>query len=181
MPQVWCVDSQWGWSQDHARSLQLHGHINWSLSQAQDYSWLSLSQFSTSVRGGKARSKTSFQFNVQKWHLLESAGGSFAKKPILDTKSCQGAKKSAVGASASPIDSRKKGSYKEWYSWCATVYNFITIAFICCADWYTSPISQSMEKHTFNTFVHNMVKGYHIQLRCHPLLFHNFKWFNIEM
>ena len=31
-----------------------------------------------------------------------------------------------------------------------------------------------------NRFVLNMVKGYHLQVRCHPLLFHNFKWFNIE-
>ena len=24
-----------------------------------------------------------------------------------------------------------------------------------------------------------MAKGHHLQLRCHLLLFHNFKWFNI--
>ena len=26
-----------------------------------------------------------------------------------------------------------------------------------------------------------MVKGHNLQLRCHPLLFHNFKWFNIKI
>ena len=31
-----------------------------------------------------------------------------------------------------------------------------------------------------NRFVINMVKGHHLQLRCHPLLFHNFRWFNIN-
>ena len=33
---------------------------------------------------------------------------------------------------------------------------------------------------TSNRFVLNMVQGHHLQLRCHPLLFHNFKWFNIK-
>ena len=26
-----------------------------------------------------------------------------------------------------------------------------------------------------------MVKVHHLQLRCHPLLFRNFKWFNIKV
>ena len=25
-----------------------------------------------------------------------------------------------------------------------------------------------------------MVRGHHLQLRCHPLLFCNFRWFNIK-
>ena len=29
-------------------------------------------------------------------------------------------------------------------------------------------------------FVLNMVRGHHLQLRCHPPLFCNFKWFNIK-
>ena len=33
---------------------------------------------------------------------------------------------------------------------------------------------------TFNRFVLNMVKGHHLELRCCPPLFHNFRWFNIK-
>ena len=33
---------------------------------------------------------------------------------------------------------------------------------------------------TFNGLVLNMVKGHHLQLRCYPLLFHNFKSFEIK-
>ena len=37
-----------------------------------------------------------------------------------------------------------------------------------------------MEKHYISRFVLSLVKGHHLQLRCCPLLFHNFKWFNIR-
>ena len=33
---------------------------------------------------------------------------------------------------------------------------------------------------TSNRFVLNIVKGHHLQLRCYPLLFHDFRWFNIK-
>ena len=33
---------------------------------------------------------------------------------------------------------------------------------------------------TYSRFVLNMVKGHHLQHRCHPLLFCNFKWFSIN-
>ena len=33
---------------------------------------------------------------------------------------------------------------------------------------------------TYHRFVFSMVKGHHLQLRCQPPLFHNFKWFNIK-
>ena len=29
-------------------------------------------------------------------------------------------------------------------------------------------------------FVLTMVKGHHLQLRCHPPLFHDIRWFNIK-
>ena len=37
-----------------------------------------------------------------------------------------------------------------------------------------------MEKHIFNRFVFNMIKGNHFQLSCDALLFCNFKWVNIK-
>ena len=51
---------------------------------------------------------------------------------------------------------------------------------ICCDGWYASPIFRSMEKDSFNRFVHSMAKGHHLQLWGHPPLFCNFKWFNIK-
>ena len=34
---------------------------------------------------------------------------------------------------------------------------------------------------TLNKFILNMVKAHHLQLRCHPLLFYNFRWFDIKV
>ena len=39
-------------------------------------------------------------------------------------------------------------------------------------DWWKSISS--------NTFVLNMITAHHLQLRCNPLLFHNYKWLNIK-
>ena len=34
-------------------------------------------------------------------------------------------------------------------SWCVTIYNFLTIIFICCTGWYTSKIFRIIKKHYF--------------------------------
>ena len=57
------------------RGLPFYGPINWSLAQVLQPSFLGLSQSSTSMRGGKARNKAGFQFNVQKPPLSISSGG----------------------------------------------------------------------------------------------------------
>ena len=33
---------------------------------------------------------------------------------------------------------------------------------------------------TSNSIVHDLLKVYHLQLRCDPPLFSNFRWFNIK-
>ena len=43
----------------------LNGYINWSLAKAQQQSFMCLSQSFPPMRGGKARPKTGFHFNVQ--------------------------------------------------------------------------------------------------------------------
>ena len=49
-----------------ASKASLHGHINWSLAQAQQLSSMGLSQSFPSKRGGKARPQTGFNIMVQK-------------------------------------------------------------------------------------------------------------------
>ena len=75
----------------------IYGHINLSLAQTQKQA-ISLSQASTSVRGDKAKPKTGFSFNVQKWPKPESSGTSFAKSLTWKLGlrvSCQGSRKSS--------------------------------------------------------------------------------------
>ena len=64
--------------------------------------------------------------------------------------------------------------------WQVTVYTFITIIFICCADLYPSKFLEQWKSITSSRFVLNMVKGHHLKFRCHLPLFHNFKWFHIK-
>ena len=66
------------------------------------------------MRGGKARPKTGFHFNVQKRPMPESTGISLAKRPHLEsrTEAHQGDRKYTAGCvSASYTDSRKKGRH----------------------------------------------------------------------
>ena len=48
------------------------------------------------------------------------------------------------------------------------------------AGWYTFPFFDQWRGITSNRFVCNMVQGHHLQLRCHPHLFCNFKQFNVK-
>ena len=114
--------------------------------------FLGTSQSLTWMRGGKAKPKASFWFNVQ------NGGGSLEKKPHLENRTQfqaltasqgQGSRKSYGGAYAGSPDSRKKESHEGSHIWCVAVFNFITIIFICCAGWYTSRIYKSMEKDYF--------------------------------
>ena len=60
------------------------------------------------------------------------------------------------------------------------VFNFIATIFICCAVGILPTFLDQWSHITSNRFALNMVKGYHLQLRCHPPLFCNFRWFNIK-
>ena len=59
--------------------------------------------------------------------------------------------------------------------WLMAVYYFNDIIFIWLCIWESSSIFVSMKSIMFNKFVMNEVKGHHLQLWCHPLLFCNFK------
>ena len=68
----------------------------------------------------------------------------------LDLQDAQDKRKSSGHASNSFTDSQKKGSHGGWHSIYISVYNLINIIFISCAGWYTSKISESLEKHYFH-------------------------------
>ena len=127
----------------------LYGHINWSLSQAQYHSSLGLSQSSSSGKGGRTRPWTGFQFNVQKWPVPESSGGSMVKKPHSNTRTeshLSGSNSSGSGSSTSFSKSKKKGNQGGCHSWWDTVINFLHIIFFHCVGWYPSPIFRSVQK-----------------------------------
>ena len=94
----------------------LYGCISWSLAQFHQPSLFELSQFSTSMRGARAKPKAGFEFNVQKQPVAVSGGASLAKKPQLDAKSDshQGRRKSAGGASTRYTETRKK-DHRGWH------------------------------------------------------------------
>ena len=64
----------------------LYRQINWSLAQVHHQSSLGLFQYSSSMRGSRAKPKAGFQLNVEEWSVPESSSASLAKKPCLGTK-----------------------------------------------------------------------------------------------
>ena len=123
------------------------------------------------MRGGKARPKGGFQFYV-KMVCARFLWWALGKKPNFETRieNHQDSWKSSDHASGSSTHSRKKGSWRKDNVLITRVCNFIN-----CAGWYNSSVFRSVERNiTFNCFVLNMLQGHHLQLRCHPLLFHNF-------
>ena len=168
----------------HLSELCCYGHINWSLEQAQQQSSMPLSHSFPPMRGGKARPRTGFHFNVQKRHVPESSGSSLAKRPCFEsrTEAHQGGRKSTDGSvSASSIDSGKKGYCGGGHSWCVTVHSFIIIFIFCYAGWYTFPFLDQWRSITSSGFVLNKVKGHHhLQLRSHPPLFLDFKQCSVK-
>ena len=88
--------------------------INWSLAQAQQQPSMAFSQSFLVMRGGKARPKTGFHFNVQKRPVWKSSGASLTKRPCLEsrTEAHQGGRKYTISnVTASSTDSRKKRSH----------------------------------------------------------------------
>ena len=60
----------------------LYGHINWSLTQAEQQSSMGSSQSFLCLRGGKARPKTGFYFNVERILVSESSCASLAEASL---------------------------------------------------------------------------------------------------
>ena len=56
----------------------------------------------------------------------------------------------------------------------------IHIILVCCTGWDTSKNLDKWRSITSNAFVLNMVKGHHLLLRWHLLLFHIFQLFYIK-
>ena len=104
-----------------------------------------------------------------------------AKEAHLDTRTenHQGGLKSALGASASSTDSGKKGSHGDGVS---DVLQSTTSSpsSSSVVQVGTLPLLDQWRNITSSRFVLNVVKGHYLQLRCHPPLFCNFKWFNIK-
>ena len=100
--------------------------------------------------GAMAKEKAGFRFNKQEQPVLESGGASLTKKPHCDTKPCSGlgGRKSAGGNVQVLLTLERRGARGQC-SRCITVYDFITIIFICCTGWYNSQIFGAMEKHHF--------------------------------
>ena len=101
----------------------LYGHINWSLVQAQQQSFMGLCKSFLSKRGGKIRPWTGFHITVQKRPVAESglgsSGPSLAKRPHLESgnKNHPSGKKSAGGhVSTSSANTRGKGVCGGWHS-----------------------------------------------------------------
>ena len=134
----------------------LYCHINWSLAQAQQQfsKGLDLSQSATSMRGGRARPRAGFWFNVQKWPVAHSNGDPVAKKPHSDPrmesphsgrKSCGGGA-SAYACVADVLWSTTSSASPSSLGQVGTLPHFLD-------QWRSI---------TSNRFVLNMVKGHHL-------------------
>ena len=96
--------------------VSLYGCINLSLAQVQQQSPMGLSQSFAPMRVVKARSKTGFNFNVQKRPVPESGRVYLVKRPPLESRTDdhQISRKSTGGSVyASSTDSRKKGAIRD--------------------------------------------------------------------
>ena len=129
------------------------------------------------MRGARAKPKARFWFYVQNQPVLDSGSAYLLKKLHHEAKpkSHHGGRKSAAGSSASSTDSRKMGA-------------MVDGVLDAIQSLTSSPSSSSIvqvgtlpkfldqwKSITSNMFVLNMVKGNHLQVRCCPLLFHNFR------
>ena len=139
-------------------------------------------------RGGKTRSWTGFHFTVLKrpvpGSVPGSSGPSLAKRPHLDSgnEAHPSGKKSAGGnVSTSSADPRRKGVCG---SWCSYVPWSSATSSNSSAAFQVGRLFRFFDQWrgiTSNRFVHNMVRGHHLQLWSHPPLFHNFWQFNVKV
>ena len=158
----------------------LYGCINWSLVQVHHHSSLGLSQSLTSLQGARARPRAGFRFNVQKQPVMEFDHASLPEKSHLDPvlNACQGGRKSVGGTLTSSTDSRKKKCHGNVILDVSqsSSSSFSSIVQMCTLTEFLD----QWRSITFNRFMLNMVKSHYVQLRHHPPLSHNFRWFNIQ-
>ena len=152
----------------------LYGCINWYLAQAHHKSSIGLSQYSISMRG--PRTMTSVLCSE-----TTCAGASLPKKSHLDPKShgCHGGRKSMAGELTSTSDSLTLGRKGVMGTIIPNVSQSSRSS--CIVQVRTLPkFLDPWRNITSDRFVFIVVKGYHLQLRGQPLLFHNFRQFIIK-
>ena len=121
-------------------------------------------------------------FHVEKQSVLVPGSGFMAQKPHLETRSegHQGGRKLVGVHLPVPLTLRRRDTLEDSDSRCVTVNIFITIIFIVVQVGALPKNLDQWKSLTFSRFVPNIVKEFDHQLRYHPLLFHNFIWFNIK-
>ena len=134
------------------------------------------------MRDGKARPKVDFHL-IFKNGLCQILVVDPCKKSLiwkLELRAIRIKRKPSGHALGSSTDFRKKGSNGRRNYLCVAFYNFINIILIHCAGGTVTQFLDEMRSIIFSRVVLNMFKGHHLQLRCNPLLFDNFKCFNIK-
>ena len=135
------------------------------------------------MRCARAKPKTSIMFNVQKQPVLVSGVALLTQKPHLymRTESHQGGRKSAGVCLLVQHTLRRGGRVEMVLLICYSQHLHHHHLHLFCRLVHFQKILDQWRSLAFDRFVLNMIKGHHLQLRCHPLLFHNFTWFNIRV
>ena len=144
--------------------------------QAQQESSLVLSQSSTSLRGSRTRPKAGFLFNVQKWPVAKSSGGSVAKGCLVQTlrqRVIRGAERPLMEVHL-PVSLALKRR--------GVAVMFLMFFRLQLHQHHLHLLHRLVHFTTFyqwrsitsNRYVLNMVKGHHLHLGAQPPLFHNF-------
>ena len=96
--------------------------------------------------------------------MSDSNGGPLEKKPNLETRieSHQGSRKSSGSASGSSSDYRRRRARDIAFLMCCSTTSYALSSLVVQVG--TLPNSRSMNSITPNTFVLDMLKGYHFQL-----------------
>ena len=152
----------------------LYGYINWPLAQAHHQSSLGLSQEPKSIQrlGSSLMFRNSlcqilmvppYQRNLTLILSIMALKSSRSQQEVYWPVTLTQGKKGAIG-DIIPDVSQSSFSSSSSVVWVVTLPKFL--------DQWGSIIS--------NSFVLNIVKGHHLELRYHPLLFHNFRWLTIK-
>ena len=162
----------------------LYGHTNWKLAQAQQQSFLGMSQAATSLWGGKTRLRVGFQFSVQQWPVAKSTLGILWQKSLTETLGQR-----VIRVVGSPLvvvhlpvslTLRRRGtmgnSIPDVLQSATSLTSYSSVVYIGTLH----HILYQWRSITSNRCVFNKVDGHHLQHRAKPSLFHNFHWFNIK-
>ena len=125
----------------------------------------------------KPNSRTGIHFIVQKRTIPESTGASLAKRPHLESRieACTGGRKFVGGSvSASSADAMKKENCGVGTPDVSQSTAFLSSLSLVLQVGMLSHFLDQQRSISSKRFVLNMAQGYHLQLRSHPPLFHNF-------